>query len=64
MRKLLRFAINRNRSKLGRKTGQEWDKWLESSSATRVDSRGRRMVEVGVLSVPEPIASSSEAPFV
>jgi serine/threonine-protein kinase len=31
MRKLLRFAINRNRTKLGQQSGQEWDKWLEQS---------------------------------
>jgi len=29
MRKLLRFAINRNRTKLGQQAGREWDKWLE-----------------------------------
>jgi eukaryotic-like serine/threonine-protein kinase len=29
MRKLLRFAINRNRAKLGENSGREWNKWLE-----------------------------------
>lgn len=29
MRRLLRFAINHNREKLGENVGREWDKWLE-----------------------------------
>ncbi|MFZ1932199.1 MAG: serine/threonine-protein kinase [Thermoguttaceae bacterium] len=29
LRKLLRFAINRNRAKLGENSGREWNKWLE-----------------------------------
>jgi serine/threonine-protein kinase len=29
MRKLLHFAINRNRAKLPQQSGREWDKWLE-----------------------------------
>jgi eukaryotic-like serine/threonine-protein kinase len=29
MRKLLRFAISRNRTRLGQQSGREWDKWLE-----------------------------------
>jgi len=34
MRKLLRFAINRNRTKLGQQAGREWTSGLSNSTKT------------------------------